>query len=257
MELLTTIDAHMLLFLLVSGFIAAFIDSAVGGGGLISLPALLMTGMPPNIALGTNKMASVMGSLTSTLTFLRSGKINFHLVKYLFPIDFAGSMLGVYAVQQIPPNFLKPLVVVMLVLVTIYTILKKDWGAESTYGGMTKRVALLSGLTAFILGFYDGFFGPGTGSFLIFSFLLIGFDFVVASGNAKALNFASNIAAVLSFGYLGAINYMYGIPMGISMIFGAMAGSRMAISKGAAYVRPMFIAMSAVLIGKQLWDVLK
>jgi uncharacterized membrane protein YfcA len=145
----------------------------------------------------------------------------------------------------------------MLVLVTIYTFFKKDWGSESTYGGMTKRVAVLSGLAAFVFGFYDGFFGPGTGSFLIFSFLLIGFDFVVAAGNAKALNFASNIAAVLSFGYLGAINYSYGIPMGIAMIFGAIAGSHVAITKGAAYVRPMFITMSVILIGKQLWDVLK
>ncbi|MCE5285244.1 MAG: TSUP family transporter [Pelosinus sp.] len=257
MDLFGTVDIYTLMFLLASGFIAAFIDAAVGGGGLISLPALMMTGMPPQFALGTNKMASVMGSLTSTLSFLCSGKINFALVKYLFPIDFIGSVLGVYTVQLIPPNFLKPLVVVMLVLVTIYTFFKKDWGSESTYGGMTKRVAILSGLAAFAFGFYDGFFGPGTGSFLIFSFLLIGFDFVVAAGNAKALNFASNIAAVLSFGYLGLINYSYGITMGISMVFGAMAGSRVAITKGAAYVRPMFITMSVVLIGKQLWDVLK
>lgn len=257
MDLFMALDVNLLFFLLASGFIAAFVDAAVGGGGLISLPALMMTGMPPNIALGTNKMASVMGSLTSTLSFLRSGKIDFYLVKYLFPIDFIGSVLGVYTVQQIPPNFLKPLVVVMLILVTIYTFFKKDWGSESTYRGVTTRVAVLSGLAAFSLGFYDGFFGPGTGSFLIFSFLMIGFDFVVAAGNAKALNFASNIAAVLSFGYLGAINYSYGIPMGIAMIFGAMAGSRVAITKGAAYVRPMFIFMSVLLISKQLWDVLK
>ncbi|MBP2653742.1 MAG: hypothetical protein H6Q73_1311 [Firmicutes bacterium] len=257
MDLFSIPDMNMLLFLLISSFIAAFIDSVVGGGGLISLPALLATGMPPNFALGTNKMASAMGSLTSTLSFLRAGKINFHLVKYLFPIDFIGSILGVYAVQQIPTSFLKPLVVLMLALVTIYTFCKKDWGARSTYSSITKRVALLSGLATFILGFYDGFFGPGTGSFLIFSFLLIGFDFIVAAGNAKALNFASNIAAVLSFGYLGTINYAYGIPMGIAMIIGAMAGSRMAITKGTAYVRPLFITISVTLIGKQLWDVLR
>jgi uncharacterized membrane protein YfcA len=257
MDLFGALDLYTFLFLLVAGFIAAFIDAAVGGGGLISLPALMMTGMPPGVALGTNKMASVMGSLTSTISFFRSGKINFSLVKYLFPIDFIGSVLGVYTVQLIPPDFLKPLVVVMLILVTIYTFFKKDWGSEATYAGMTKRIALLSGLAAFLLGFYDGFFGPGTGSFLIFAFLMIGFDFVVAAGNAKALNFASNIAAVLSFAYLGSINYSYGIPMGLSMIFGAMAGARMAITKGAAYVRPMFIFMSVVLISKQLWDVLR
>ncbi len=251
------INTNILLFLLAAGFIASFIDSVAGGGGLISLPALLLTGLPPNVALGTNKMASVMGSCTSTLSFMRSGKIDYHLVKYLFWLAFIGSALGVYMVQLMPPHFLKPLVVVMLIIVTIYTFTKKDWGYKSTYQGANKRIAALSGLTAFALGFYDGFFGPGTGSFLIFAFLMIGFDFVVAAGNSKALNFASNIAAVLCFAYFGSINYYYGIPMGLVMIAGAMAGSQVAIKKGAGYVRPLFLGMSIVLIGKQLWDMLR
>ncbi len=250
------ISIDVILFLMGAGFISAFIDSVVGGGGLISLPALLLVGLPPNIALGTNKVASAMGSLTSTISFMRSGKINFALVKYLFPLSFMGSVFGVIAVQQIPSQFLKPLVVIMLIVVTIYTFTKKDWGNESTYQGTTKKIAYLSAVSALALGFYDGFFGPGTGSFMIFSFLMIGFDFVVAAGNAKALNFASNIAAVIAFGWIGAIHYQYAIPMGLSMIIGALVGSRVAIKQGAAYVRPLFISMSVVLIGKQLWDVL-
>jgi hypothetical protein len=250
------ISIDIILFLMGAGFISAFIDSVVGGGGLISLPALLLVGLPPNIALGTNKMASAMGSFTSTLSFMRSGKINFALVKYLFPLSFMGSVFGVITVQQIPSQFLKPLVVIMLIVVTIYTFTKKDWGNESTYRGTTKKIAYLSAVSALALGFYDGFFGPGAGSFMIFSFLMIGFDFVVAAGNAKALNFASNIAAVIAFGLLGSINYQYAIPMGLAMIIGALVGSRVAIKQGAAYVRPLFISMSVVLIGKQLWDVL-
>jgi uncharacterized membrane protein YfcA len=250
------ISIDMILFLMGAGFIASFIDSVVGGGGLISLPALLLTGLPPTIALGTNKMASVMGSCTSTISFMRSGKINIEIIKYLFPLSFIGSAFGVIAVQQIPSQFLKPLVVVMLVVVTIYTFTKKDWGDISTYNGMTKKTAYLSGIVAFAIGFYDGFFGPGAGSFFIFAFLMIGFDFVVAAGNSKALNFASNIAAVLTFIYFGSINYYYAIPMGISMILGAVVGSNLAIKKGAAYVRPLFLFMSVVLISKQLWDVL-
>lgn len=250
------VSLDMIFFLMAVGFIAAFIDSVVGGGGLISLPAMLLTGMPPTIALGTNKMASVMGSCTSTISFMRSGKINIEIIKYLFPLSFIGSMFGVIAVQQIPSQFLKPLVIIMLVVVTIYTFSKKDWGDISTYAGMTKRTAYLSGIVAFSIGFYDGFFGPGAGSFFIFAFLMIGFDFVVAAGNSKALNFASNIAAVITFMYFGSINYNYAIPMGVSMILGALVGSNLAIKKGAAYVRPLFLFMSVILISKQLWDVL-
>lgn len=250
------LSPETLAFLVIAGFLSAFIDSVVGGGGMISLPALLLTGLPPSIALGSNKMASVMGSLTSTLSFMRSGKINLHLVKYLFPLSFIGSVLGVYVVQKMPPEFLKPLVIVLLVAVTIYSIFKKDWGSESTYKGMTGKVALLSGITAFTLGFYDGFFGPGAGSFLIFAFLMIGFDFVTAAGNARTLNFASNIAAVIAFGIAGSINFYYSIPMGLAMILGALVGSRLAITKGAAYVRPLFIMVTTLLVSKQIWDIL-
>jgi len=251
-----SINLDMIFFLMAVGFIASFIDSVVGGGGLISLPALLLTGMPPTMALGTNKMASVMGSCTSTISFMRSGKIDIGIIKYLFPLSFIGSVLGVIAVQQVPSQFLKPLVIVMLVVVTIYTFTKKEWGDISTYNGLTKRTVYLSGIIAFTIGFYDGFFGPGAGSFFIFAFLMIGFDFVMAAGNSKALNFASNIAAVITFIYFDSINYYYAVPMGLAMIIGALVGSNLAIKKGAAYVRPLFLFMSVVLISKQLWDVL-
>ena len=250
-------NIDVIIFLMVTGFMASFIDSVVGGGGLISLPALLLTGLPPTMALGTNKMASVMGSCTSTLSFLQSGKINIHLIKFLFPLSFIGSALGVITVQQIPSQFLKPLVIVMLLIVTVYTFTRKEWGDTSTYQGITKKTAYLSGLAAFSIGFYDGFFGPGAGSFFIFAFLMIGFDFVVAAGNSKALNFASNIAAVFTFIYFDSIHYYYAIPMGVAMIFGAIVGSKLAIKKGAAYVRPLFLFMSMILIGKQIWDVLQ
>jgi len=252
-----SLHVDMILFLMATGFIAAFIDSVVGGGGLISLPALLLTGMPSTMALGTNKMASVMGSLTSTISFLKSGKINISLIKFLFPLSFIGAAFGVIVVQQIPSQFLKPLVVIMLFIVTVYTFTRKEWGDRSTYQGMNKRNTYLSGIAAFSIGFYDGFFGPGTGSFFLFSFLMIGFDFVVAAGNSKALNFASNMAAVITFIYFGLVNYAYAIPMGLAMIAGAFVGSRVAIKKGASYVRPLFLFMSVLLIGKQIWDLLQ
>lgn len=251
-----SMSPEIIVFLLIAGFIASFIDSVVGGGGLISLPALMFTGLPPSVVLGTNKLASTMSSLTSTLSFLRSGKIDCRLVAWLFPLSFAGSVLGAYIVKHIPPEFLKPLVVVLLILVAIYTLFKKDWGFESTYQGLTTKTKILISLAVFSLGFYDGFFGPGTGSFFIFSFLLLGFDFVVAAGNAKVMNFASNIAAVLTFIYLDSVNVQYGLVMGAAMIAGAIVGSRLAIKSGTAYVRPLFIGVTGLLIGKQLWDLL-
>lgn len=250
------ISLGMITFLFITGFVASFIDSVVGGGGLVTLPALLMTGLPITQVLGTNKLAASMGSITSMMTFIRSGKVKLSLVKWLFPLSFIGSMSGAYIVRYVPSEFMKPLVVILLVVVACYTLLKKDWGDVSTYGGLSKKTGLLSGVVAFTIGFYDGFFGPGTGSFLIFAFLLIGFDFVTSSGNAKVLNFASNIAAMLTFLYLGYVHLGYSLIMGAGMILGAIAGTRVAIKKGAAYVRPLFLTMTVILVGKQIWDLL-
>lgn len=251
------LSLEILAIILIGGFAAAFVDAVVGGGGLISIPTLMLTGLPVVECLGTNKVASSMGALCSMMSFIRSGKVDFSLVKILFPLSFIGSACGVFVVQMIPPDFLKPLVIVMLIGVAVYSLMKKNWGDASTYAGMTRRRWILAGLAGFGLGFYDGFFGPGTGSFMLFSFLLIGFDFVVAAGNAKALNFASNIAAAIFFSLCGLVNFYYAIPMGLIMIIGAYLGSRMAIAKGAAYVRPLFISMTVILIGKQLYDMLK
>lgn len=247
---------EMMMFVIIGGFLAAFIDSVVGGGGLISVPVLLATGMPPAVALGTNKLASSMGSLTSTLSFMRSGNIDLKAVRVLFVLSLSGAVCGTFVLQQIPSDFLKPLVVVMLILITIYTIFRKNWGDISTFSQYSARTAFLMGCAAFVLGFYDGFFGPGTGSFLIFVFLMVGFDFVKAAGNAKLLNFGSNIASLGTFIVVGSVHYKVGIPMGLAMACGAFLGSRMAIRKGSAYVRPLFITVCVLLVGKQIWSLL-
>jgi len=132
MELL---DVQTLGFLVFFGFMASFIDSVVGGGGLISIPALMWTGLPPVTVLGTNKVAAVMGALTSFVTFVRSGKVDMWLIKRLFPVSLIGSGVGVLTVRMIPPDILRPMVVVMLVAVLIYSICKKDWGKENHYRG--------------------------------------------------------------------------------------------------------------------------
>ncbi|HDX9577896.1 TPA: TSUP family transporter [Bacillus pseudomycoides] len=250
------INLYTLAFLVLSGFLAAFIDSVVGGGGLISIPALLFTGLPPSTAIATNKLASSMGALTSTISFIKSGKINFRLVSKLFPLTVIGSFCGAFVVKHISSQVLKPLVLVLLITVASYTILKKDWGEDSKYEGMSWKRGTIFAVTVFIIGFYDGFFGAGTGSFLLFSFLMIGFDFIQSAGNAKVLNFGSNIAALIMFLYLDIVNFSYGVPMGIAMILGAFVGSNFAIKKGVSYVRILFIVVTLLLIGKNILDYL-
>lgn len=247
-------DLSTLFILIAFGFFASFIDSVVGGGGLISLPALLFSGLNPATAVATNKLASTMGSLTSNIMFYRSGNINIKTGIKLFPLSVIGSILGAWTVHWINPNVLKPLMLVMLGGIAIYTILKKDWGSVSTPKKLSISHFIIFTLLIFAIGFYDGFLGPGTGSFLIFTFLLIGYDFLKAAGNAKFLNLGSNIGALLMFIYLGQVNFTFGIIMGLAQIAGGVIGSKFAIKKGTGYIRALFITVSFLLLAKNIYD---
>lgn len=250
-----SLDTVTVVFLIVAGFISAFIDSTVGGGGLISTPALLSLGLPVPYALGTNKVAASMGCLTSVISFWRAGKIK-KAAFALMPLSFLGSALGAYVVYLLPEKLMKNIIVVLLVAVAVYTYRRKDWGDTSAVQQLGIHALIGAIVMAFAIGFYDGFFGPGTGSFLIFGFLYLGYDFVTAAGNAKALNFASGIGALISFAVSGTIIWSYGIIMALSMIVGAVCGSRLAIKKGAAYVRPLYLVVTTLLIGKQVYEIL-
>lgn len=255
-QFVAELDLLTIIFLIGAGFVASFIDSTVGGGGLISAPALLGLGLPVPYALGTNKMAASMGALTSVISFWRAGKINKKMALSLMPLSFIGSALGAYVVYLLPEELMKNIIVVMLVAVAVYTYRRKDWGDKPTVEKLGFGALVGSAVMAFTLGFYDGFFGPGTGSFLIFGFLFLGFDFVTAAGNAKALNFASGIGALMSFALSGTVLWSYGAIMACGMIVGAIFGSRMAIKKGASYVRPLYLLVTTLLIGKQVIEIL-
>lgn len=248
------LDISLIILLFLFGFLAAFIDSVVGGGGLISLPALMFTGLSPSAAVATNKLAGTMGSLTSTITFYRSGKLDLKPISKFFPIVFIASMFGAWIVHLLDPTLLKPLMLFMLAAVAIYTIFKKDWGNVSTFKKLTTKKYIGFLLLVAAIGFYDGFLGPGTGSFLIFAFLMIGFDFLKAAGNAKFLNFASNIGALVMFLFLGQINFEYGLIMGVAQIIGALCGSKFAIKQGSGYVRILFIVVTVLLLAKNAYD---
>lgn len=248
------LDLSIILLLIAFGFIAAFIDSVVGGGGLITLPALLFTGLSPSAAIATNKLASSLGSFTSSVMFFRSGHLDITTLRKLLPITFMGAILGAFVVSIVDPNILKPLMLIMLAIVAVYTILKKDWGNITAKKTLSRTHFLLFVIAIGFIGFYDGFLGPGTGSFLMFAFLWFGFDFLKAAGNAKVLNFGSNVAALLMFIVLGQVNFVYGLIMGVAQIFGSIAGSRFAMKRGSRYVRILFIVMTVLLLAKHSWD---
>lgn len=251
------LDLSTILFLALFGFIAAFIDSCVGGGGLISLPALLGLGLPPYIALGTNKLAGTISSATSSATFIRMGKYDKKLILYLFPISFVGAAFGAKTVLFVPQEVLRILVMVMLAVIFFYTLMNKKFGAESTFQGITKGSLKWGIPLTFLIGFYDGFFGPGTGSFFIFMLVLaFGYDFVIAAGNGRILNLASNIASLGIFILDGKVWFVTGLTMGVAMILGASLGSRMAIKTGVRYVRPLFLVVSLTLMGKMMFELI-
>ncbi|WP_346774040.1 TSUP family transporter [Brevibacillus sp. SYP-B805] len=257
MTRLFELDLSTIAILTVIGFISAFIDSCVGGGGLISLPALLGLGIDPYYALGTNKMAGTMSSATSSMTFISLGKYDRKLMTILFPVSFAGALIGAKTVLFIPPEVLRILVIVMMALIFVYTLVNKKFGREARFKGITP-ITLGWGIPlTFLIGFYDGFFGPGTGSFFVFLMvLLFGFDFVIGAGNGRILNFASNLAALLVFILEGKLIFLTGLTMGIAMLAGASLGARVAVKTGVRYVRPLFLIVSISLISKMVYELI-
>ena len=202
-----TLDFATMAIMAGMGFVAAFIDSVVGGGGLISVPAFMWAGLPMLNVLATNKFASTMGAAAGFLTYLRSGTLDKKILRVIFPLAFVGSIFGVLTVRQIPPDFLRPLVVVMLIVIAIYSVAKKNWGSDKSAVRVSHKKYLFALAAIFALGFYDGFFGPGPGSFMLFLFLMTGYGFLGAAANARAANFASNLAATFLFTGLGLVDY--------------------------------------------------
>ncbi len=246
----------MLVMLLAAGFLSGFIDSIVGGGGLISLPVMLLTGLPVTTALGSNKLAASTGVVTSGTIYWRRGHVRKEVVKPLFFPVFFASMFGSYIVTQIPPLYLEPIIVIVLSIVATLVIFRKDWGTVSTVQSTGGKWFFIAAACSLAIGFYDGFIGPGTGTFLMFTFVVLGLDFLEASGNSRCLNMASNLGSLVFFLFMGKVNFLYGLSMAAGMALGGYTGANLAISKGARFVRYIFIAVTIVLIlhlARRVW----
>jgi uncharacterized membrane protein YfcA len=241
-----------ILFLILAAFSAGFVDAIAGGGGLIQLPALLI-GMPQASTvevLGTNKLASIFGTTASALMYRRSVKTDTKFLASMAIPAFFGSVLGALSASRIPTQSMRPIVFVLLVTVAIYTWRKPDLGSIELLRHETRKRFLIAVLAGAVIGFYDGIFGPGTGSFLMLTLIYLGFAFLSASAIAKVVNVSTNLGAVLVFGFHGAIIWQVALVLAVANIVGGLMGARLAIRGGSTLIRKVFLIVTLVLIMK-------
>lgn len=247
-----------LALLVAAAGLAGFIDAAVGGGGLITVPALLLglpAGTPMPTLFGTNKTVAVTGTTVAAVKFARSGAMDPREVLVPALCGGFGSALGSWATYYFAPDFLRPVVVVLLVAVLAFTLLKPDIGTLHAPKYAIHHQRTLAALMALVIGAYDGFFGPGTGTFLIYLFVaVLGFDFLRASAMAKAVNWASNATALVMFLAHGSILWRVALPMAVANGTGGYLGARVALGKGSRYVRGLFIGVVTALILRLTWQ---
>ena len=237
-------------------FLSGFVDSIAGGGGIISLSAYLAVGLPPHLALGTNKFSAVTGTGIATARFALKGHVRWDAAAVSFLGALGGSALGARLALYVPERALIFIMLAVLPVIAVFVLRGK--GFEKREGTLRQgRILALALLTGFLLGGYDGFFGPGTGTFLIMAFTaVLGFDVLTACGNAKVVNFASNIAAAVTFMANGTVVYSLGVPLAFCAILGQFIGSGLALKKGVKIVRPMIVVVIALLMAKILYDLI-
>lgn len=239
-------------FLFLTGIVAGLVDSIAGGGGIISLPVLLNLGLPVPVALGTNKLQSSFGSVTAAWSYARLGVVDWRQCRAGVITTLIGAVAGFFVVQVVENRFLEALIPWLLAAIVIYTIVRPQIGTQDHPPRM--------GITAFFvcfglgLGFYDGFFGPGTGSFWTIALVgVMGFNFLKATAYTKIMNATSNVGALVPFLIAGQVHIPAGLVMGAGQIIGARIGAGLAVKRGARFVRPIFLIMVVAVMARLLW----
>ncbi len=246
-----------LMWVSLASLLAGFVDAIVGGGGLILVPALfaVFPSTHPATLLGINKSAGVWGTAIATLQYGRRVDMRWKALLPGAAAGFAGSMLGAWAVTVASPGFLRKLLPFILLAVLVYTLVRKELGRDHAPRFDGRSEALAAGTIGLAIGFYDGFFGPGTGSFMVFLFVRwLGYDFLNASAAAKLINTATNLAALILFAIKGHVWWHYALALGVANVIGSLAGTHLALRHGAAFVRVVFIIVVGALILKTGYD---
>ncbi|MEO6598503.1 MAG: TSUP family transporter [Polyangiaceae bacterium] len=251
---MTAVSPLLIALLAATGFVAGLVDAIAGGGGLFTVPALLAVGLPPGIALATNKGQAAPGAVSSFVTFFRRGGIDRKRAPLGFALGFLGSLFGARLLLAMRPEPLRP-VVMALLLFALATLLLRSRIRVRTAELARPKLALA--LVALVLGTYDGFFGPGTGSILIVLFVtLFGDSPLYASGNAKVVNLGSNLAAFGLFAWRGAILWQLALPMAVANVVGARLGARLALRQGDRFVRLVVTFVVLAVVIKLAYDML-
>lgn len=240
---------------LIVGF-AGFVDAVAGGGGIISLPAYFLTGMPAHMCYGTNKFSATCGTTLAVATYFKHGAINIKVAAMAAAGSFIGSNIGSQIVLMLDDKVLKLMLVICMPVIAVIIFVKKIGGEEDrSYLLGSVRLMIYGFLVGLLVGGYDGIFGPGTGTIAAIAFTaFMHFDLKTATGNAKVLNLASNVGSVVTFWIAGTIDFRYAIPAGACNVVGAMIGSQMAVRKGSGFIRPVMICVIVLLIGKVAYD---
>ena len=251
------ISVEVVLFLILAATFAGLVDSLAGGGGLIQLPALLVS-LPdtsPSVILGTNKVPSFLGTLGATASYLRKIKPDFKLAAVMGLPAFIGSAMGASVATKIPRDAFRPIILFLLIIVAIYTYLRKELGqvASAKFAGRNRFI--IGAAVGAVIGFYDGIFGPGTGSFLMLALVaVLGFAFLEASVTAKLVNLATNLGAILVFGFNSQIIWALGLTMAVGNILGGFIGAKVGIRGGSVLIRRAFLVVTTALIIRLIYD---
>lgn len=230
---------------------AGLIDTIAGGGGLLTIPVLLSTGMSPMSALATNKFQSVFGTFSASVHFVRKKFVNLAEIKWMILVAFIGSIVGSFTLFQIDPSILQKTIPILLIAIGFYFLFSKNVGQIEKH----KIVSMLffTAIVVFIISFYDGFFGPGTGSFFTIAFIfLLGLNISKATAQTKVLNFTTNFGSLLFFLYFGDIYFVAGLVMGVGQIIGATIGAKLVIKNGSKIIRPLIVVISFAMSMKLL-----
>ena len=244
-------------FLFVAAGFAGFVDAMVGGGGLVQLPALLIAikDRPIPLILGTNKVPSIFGTSSSALLYFRKVKPDRHIALFMAIPAFIGSFAGAHLAAHFPTRAFRPLIIFLLTGVALYIWRKPHLGIDENLRYTSRARNFLVTFFGLLIGFYDGLFGPGTGTFLVFILVgIIGYAFLKASATAKLVNVATNFAAIISFQLTGHIWWRLGLLLAIANISGALIGARLAIKGGSPLVRKVFLLVTSLLIAKVGYD---
>ncbi len=219
---------------------AGFVDTIAGGGGLITLPAMLIAGLPVTTAMGTNRMQGCIGELTAAIRFMRAGELNLRKLVLGFFCAAVGASVGTIVIQLIHPGNLKKIIAVLMLVILCYTVFSKQFVKASSEPRLSSRAYCLTIGTA--IGFYNGFFGPGTGSFWVVSLIFfLGMNLKSAIIHAKPLNIVGNVVSLFWFGLGGHVAYLVALLMGVGQIIGASIGAHFVMSKESRFIRPIFI----------------